>query len=62
MRPCMSKTRIPVDMEFSMARLNPVSASSAASAWVRNRVYRQRASKLNTMTSDRANTTIISRC
>ncbi|CFP63930.1 Uncharacterised protein [Bordetella pertussis] len=38
MRPSISSTRMPVDMEFSIARRKPVSAIRAASASERKRV------------------------
>ncbi len=58
----MSSTRMPVDMEFSIARRKPVSAISAASADDRKRVYRQSISRLMTITQDRASTTQMRRC
>ena len=40
-RPRKSKARMPVSMEFSMARRKLVSATSAFWAWMRLRVWRQ---------------------
>jgi hypothetical protein len=41
MRPCMSSARMPVSIEFSMARRNVVSATRAFWVCMRRRVWRQ---------------------
>jgi hypothetical protein len=52
----MSMARMPVSMEFSMARRKLVSCTRAFWIWVRRRMWRQVPSSIHTVSTDRATT------